>query len=234
MPESTTYITYKAYVTNVSEFQIAESEVRRTINRALKTNKSITVKVYTKLYAILYSTYSESNFMKMILTPYGFDQKYIDEILEQDNVQKKWIKCLDLAFAKFSLSHKNSEIPNKKLALKRIIIKYIIDPSVIRNKIAHGQLTVALNKSNKKLNLDLTKEIDLLDYVLISRWFKINNYLARIIEDLIESPNIAHHNHYYSIYQELEAFIQKSSSWTVESKMQRNSMKKQIRYQQND
>ena len=230
MPDSSTYTFYQAYVTNVKDFQIAESEIRRTINKALKTNKELSIKIYTKVYALLYSTYSESAFMKMILTPYGFDQIHVDEILNQKSIKEKWSKCLDLAFIKFSESQKGSEIPNKKLQLKRIIEEYVVNPSVIRNKIAHGQLTIALNKSNTNLNSDLTNEIFLLDFVSINKWFTINKYLTKIIEDLIESPNIAHHNHYYTVYQELENFIKKSSGWSTESKMKRNSMKKLVKY----
>jgi hypothetical protein len=230
MPSPNTYPFYQAYVINVNDFRLAESDIRRLINKALKTNKLKTVEIQTKVYALLYSTYSESSFMKMILTPYGFEQEYIDEILRQDSIQQKWIKCLELAFNKFSSFQKNSEIPNKKLELKRIIEKYVIAPSVIRNKIAHGQLTVALNSKNTDLNLDLTNQIQSLDFITIYKWFNINNYLVRIIEDLIESPNKAHHHYYYSVYQELERYISRTESWTIESKMNTPSMKKKVKY----
>lgn len=230
MPDSNTLPFYQAYVINVNDFKLAEQETRRSINKALKSNKDLTVKVQTKIYALLYSTYSESCFMKMILTPFGFEQKYVDEILRQENIQQKWLKCLDLAFIKFSESQKGSEIPNKKLNLSRIIQKYIVSPSIIRNKIAHGQLTVALNRSTSNLNPDLTNELESLDFVTIYKWFKINEYLSKIIEDLIESPNVAHHNHYYSVYQELEKFIAKTESWNIESKMKTNAMLKPVRY----
>jgi hypothetical protein len=230
MPDPSALSFYEAYVINVYDFKLAESETRRSINKALKTNKELSLKIQTKIYALLYSTYSESSFMKMILTPYGFEQKYVDEILRQDNIQKKWLKCLDLAFIKFSESQKGSEIPNKKLNLSRIIEKYIVSPSVIRNKIAHGQLTIALNRTNTNLNPDMTNEIGSLDFVTIYRWFKINEYLTRIIEDLIESPNVAHHNHYYGVYQELEKFISKTESWNIETKMKTNAMQKPVRY----
>lgn len=230
MPDTSTYTFYQAYVVNVKDFLFAESEVRRLINKALKSNKELTVKVQTKIYALLYSTYSESSFMKMILTPYGFEQKYVDEILRQENIQMKWIKCLELAFLKFSESQKGSEIPNKKLELTRIIQTYIVSPSIIRNKIAHGQLTVALNSKTTNLNPEITATIGALDFVTINRWFTINRYLQLIIEDLIESPNVAHHNHYYQIFQELEAFIEKSKTWSVETKLQTKNMLKPVRY----
>lgn len=228
MPDSFTVEFYKAYTTNVKDFLTAEKDIRRIINRALKQKKKSTVNVQTKLYALLYSTYSESSFMKMILTPYGLEQKYIDEILKKDSIQEKWNKAIDLAFNKFTSYSKGSEVPNKKLELKRIVQKFIVDPSIIRNKIAHGQISVALNRKNTSLNADLTKKIEDLNVVYIYRLFEINKALVAIIEDLIESPDKAHYMYYYQKYQKLENFISKSSTWNVESKLQTKSMKKEV------
>ncbi len=226
MPHADTYKFFQAYVINVRDFLSAETEIRRTINRSLKTGKELTASVQTKVYALLYSTYSEASFMKMILTPHGFDQPFVDEIFRQESIQEKWLKCLELAFLKFSKQTKGSEIPNKTLELKRIIQNFIVDPSVIRNKIAHGQLTIALNSKNTNLNSAITNQLDNLDFVTIYRWFQINKQLCAIIEDLIESPDKAHHNYYYSKYQSLEAFIAKTNSWTFETKLKTRSMTK--------
>ncbi len=228
MPDPITLDFYKAYVVNTTDFLTAENEIKRAINRAIKENKINTLSVQTKLYALLYSTYSESSFMKMILTPYGFEQKYVDEILKQGSIQEKWFKTIEIAFLKFSTFSKGSEIPNKSLELKRIIQKYIIDPSVIRNKIAHGQITVALNSKNTAIHADLTQKIDDLDVVYVYKLFEINKKLVSIIEDLIESPDKAHYNHYYSKFQELESFIIKSQNWNLASKKNTKSMSKKV------
>ena len=228
MPDQSTLQFYKAYVKNVSEFKIAENEIRRIINRALKENKTVTVNIQTKLYALLYSTYSEAVFMKMILTPYGFEPDYLNQILAQSSVQEKWYKCLDLAFSKFNKNKKGSEIPNKKLELKKIINEYIIDPSIIRNKIAHGQISVALNSKNTSLHLDLTDKIQNIDVIYISRLFYINEKLTSIIEDLIESPDKAHYDYYYNKFQVLKNYIEKSKHWSISTKMNTTSMSKKI------
>lgn len=231
MPHADTYRFYQAYVTNVKDFLLAATDINRTINRAYKTGKPLTARVQTKIYALLYSTFSEANFMKMILTPYGFEQAFVDEILRQGSVQEKWFKCIDLAFTKFSSASKGSEVPNKKQELKKIVQQYIIDPSVLRNKIAHGQLTIALNSKVTDLHEDLTGQLAAIDTVMVYRWFEINRKLSHIIEDLIESPDKAHHNYYYAKYQELEAFIDKTASWTVASKLETPNMKRPVRYQ---
>lgn len=228
MPNPETYKLFQAYTINVKDFILAEQEIRRIINRALKTKKELTVKIHTKIYALLYSTYSESCFMKMILTPFGFEQDYLNEILRQDSIQEKWLKCLEISFLKFNKNSKGSEIPNKKKELEVIIKNYVVDPSIIRNKIAHGQLTIALNSKVNNLNPNITSQIQDLDYVTIYKWFIINKKLCEIIEDLIESPDKAHYNQYYSKFQDLNTFIIRSEKWTVESKLKTDSMQKII------
>lgn len=228
MPEANTLELYKAYVENVNEFLIAEKAIKRTINRALKENKKIDISIQTKLYALLFSTYSESSFMKMIYTPYGFEQNFIEQILEQENIQKKWLKTIELAFSKFSTYSKNSEIPNKSKELKDIILKYIIEPSIIRNKIAHGQIRIALNSKNTALNNNISDDLANLDFVYISKLFEINKKLISIIEDLIESPDKAHYNHYYSKFLYLREYIDKTSGWNTQTKMSTIAMSKKI------
>jgi hypothetical protein len=229
MADANTYPIYQAYVSNVRDFLFAECEVRRTLNRALKSGRINSVKVQTKIYALLYSTFAEANFTKMIFTPYGFDQEFINQILnEQNNLQQKWCQCLDLAFHKFGLSKKGSEVPNKKQELMRIIKSYIIEPSIIRNKIAHGQFTVALNRSGSQVNNDITQQIQDLTFPQIMRLFQINKYLVEIVEDLIESPDYAHHANYYSKFQQLETYIERSKNWSNESKLQHGNMNKKI------
>lgn len=233
MANASSYPIYQAYVENVRDFIAAEIEIRRGINRALKCGKPHTVRIQTKIYALLYSTFAEANFSKLVLTTYGFEQNFIEQILHEDkNLQEKWLTCLDLAFQKFNANKKASEIPNKKQELKRIIQQFVIEPSIIRNKIAHGQLSVALNRKGKDKNSELTNQISNLDVVSITRLFKINKSLVDILEDLVESPNYAHHANYYPKLQNLTAFIETSANWTVASKMAHGNMVKVARNRQ--
>ncbi len=229
MPDSTSYELYKAYVNNVREFITTEQELRRTINIGLKKNKYGAVERLTKLYALLYSTFSEANFMKMILTPYGFNQDFVDQIIKQDNIKDRWYKCIDLGFCVYQTKwkpKKSSEIPNKIQELKRIVDRYVVSPSIIRNKIAHGQIAEALNSKQEKLNPDLTQELNDLNQVKIFIWFQVQERLTEIIEDLIESPNKVHVNLYHTKIQNLTTYIKKTSNWDICSKMNTPSMKK--------
>ncbi|MGJ1436074.1 hypothetical protein [Sphingobacterium siyangense] len=229
MPDPNTYPIYQAYVSNVRDFLFAECEVRRTLNRALKSGRLNSVKVQTKIYALLYSTFAEANFTKMVLTPYGFEQDFVNQILnDQNNLQQKWYQCIDLAFHNFNLRKKGSEVPNKKQELMRIVNNYIIDPSIIRNKIAHGQFSIAINRSGGHVNHEITQKLQELTFPKIMRMFQINKYLVEIVEDLIESPDYAHHANYYSKFQQLEKYIERSKDWSTESKLNYHNMRKKI------
>lgn len=229
MPNKEVLEVYRACVDNVRELSEAEKELRKTINWAIKGGKQNTVKALTKAYALLYSTYVEAVFAKTITTPHGFDQPDLDQIKAQDCIKDKWHKCLELAFKRFGKASKGSEIPNKLQELKEIIQKYIIEPSELRNKIAHGQPRVALNRKNTAKNSELTIKLSDINVVQVQRWFGVYNILSGIVKDLIESPQKAHYNWYYTKFQELEAYIKKTSSWTVESKRQTNSFSRPVR-----
>jgi hypothetical protein len=230
MPDPSTLPLYKAYVENVKEFSVAETDLRRLINRSLKSGNTLTIRVQTKLYALLYSSYSEASFMKLILTPYGFRQEYLQQILIQESIKEKWVKCIELAFNDFSVFAKGSEIPNKMQNIIRIIEEYIIEPSLLRNKIAHGQLQIALNRKVSSLNIEMTTKLANLNFVTIYKWFEVHKHLTKIIEDLIESPTVAHYERYYEEFTRLESFLEKSSNWTIESKMQTKAMKRLIKH----
>lgn len=230
MGNEKTYQIYKAYVENVQSFNFAEKVTRRRINRAYKAGDLDVALVQTKLYALLYSTYSEARFMKLIFTPFGFTENEIHQILGQERIRDKWVKCLELAFLKFNANKKGSEIPNKKQELMRLIDTYIVDPSILRNKIAHGQFDIVLNRKNENVNLELTESIQNLDFVRIMIWFKANTDIADIIEELIESPDKAHYNNYYTRYQHLSDYLLKTEDWSIDTKLNTPAMKKRIKF----
>ena len=110
--------------------------------------------------------------------------------------------------------------------IKKIIDEYIKKPQELRNKIAHGQWIHALNSENTKENIDTTKRIENLDVVQISIWFEVHQYLCFIIRDLIQSPKKGFHNNYWSNLVELEKFLSKSKSWTLDKRIAVLDMKK--------
>lgn len=209
---------YRASTTNVRELKKQRASIKRLFNRAIIQKDKMSQNLLTKLYALLYSSFVEVCFLKIIHTPYGFTDPEILQIYGQRNLELKVSKCLELAFLSIDKMAGRGEIQNKKQILVRYIEQYILSPSQLRNKIAHGQWSVALNNDNTAINADTTAKINNLDFVKVDILFSVFEKIGQAIEDLIESPYKAHFNDFYFHTTELETLVSDTSTWTLESK----------------
>ena len=126
---------------------------------------------------------------------------------------------MELGTLRASKRKNSNYIPNIRLELRRLIRQFIVEPSLLRNKIAHGQWLVALNRENTAENKELTNSLASLDIVEITKWFEIHGHISLIIEALIESPNRAFHKDYWIEITKLQEFIEKSKTWSLEQKV---------------
>jgi len=184
---------------------------------------------------LIFCAYTESMFSKIIHTPYGLSPDDIKQICFIDGHVKKgrrdvvqsWHKSVELATKKISTS-KSNYTPNLSKRIGRFIDNYIKGPSQIRNKIAHGQWHTALNSNNTAVNEQLTQKVSTLTIVDLYRNREAFDSLARILEDIIESPNKAHWKDFWdhmSIYEEKQ---KEMKSWTLEGKIKRLKEKKEF------
>jgi len=210
---------YRASVENVRELNKQRTNIKRLLNQAIKRNDHSGFNALTKLYALLYSSYAELCLLKVIHTPYGFCKEDIRQINSERNLEQKWTKCLELAFNRINNIANAGEIQNKRQTLSRHIYNYIIEPSQLRNKIAHGQWVVALNNENTATNPATTSRIANLDFVKTDILFSVYQKIGQAVEDLIESPTKAHFNDFYSHMTELEELIKETQNWDLQSKI---------------
>lgn len=222
MASSSTYQIYQALVDNLKNLKKVKTSINRLINEAIKCNDTLTIEVQTKMFGLTYSAWSEVRFLKMIYTPYGFSDEEIKQIINKSNIEEKWTKCLELAFSKYSNSNNSSELPNRKQRIERLVKEYIVAPSVLRNKIAHGQWIKPLNSKNAGIGDETIRiKLEKLSVTEITIWFNVNHYLCQIVEDLIESPDKAAHNHYYNHLTDLECYIKKFEGWELQDKIEK-------------
>lgn len=219
---------FKAQVTNVKELEKAWKHLQRTINRELIKENHTSAKLHTKMLALVFCAWSGANFSKLIHTPHGFDLDEIDQIKKEtkSNIVHGWDKCLTLGLRHINSSTKSNYLPNIQQKVSSLIKKYIQNPSLIRNKIAHGQWIKALNRDNTAINLDLTSTIEKIDVVVLNIWKESYKGLANIIEALIESPDRAFRRDYWKEIVELEQFLKDTSSWTLADKIRLLQRKK--------
>lgn len=189
----------------------------RHANQALRLGNSEELDMHTKLMALLFCAWSEANLSKLIHTPYGFELSEIDDIKSawRLNIEAAWLKTIELGLAKVA-----TPPPNASQQLRSLVKDFVVEPAGIRNKVAHGQWSVALNARGTNLNPDLTNELARLSIVDIQVWFRSSTLLSEVVEALIESPESAFHRDFATKLSDLEAFRLRSATFTLSSKLQ--------------
>jgi hypothetical protein len=182
-------VVFQAQVKNTRALESLIGHVRRSINAALRGNDLPVSQSFTKLYAVSFCAWAEATFSKVVHTPYGFS---IDEIRQihaakSNGIAAAWKKAVELGIRHLD-AKRGSFQPNTRLRLNRAIDAHVFDPSLLRNKLAHGQWYVALYRNNDNINAELTALIQDLDIVAIDGWRFCHQHLAQMVETLIESP----------------------------------------------
>lgn len=207
---------YQAQVKNVRSLKECLGQVRRSINAAIRSNDMVAVNAYTRIYALLYCSWSEAAFSKTLHTPYGFDLSEIQQVqaAKRSSVADGWKKSVELGLRHLQVQQ-GSFKPNAKQKLFRLIDRHISDPSKLRNKLAHGQWAIALNRSNEAVNDELTQQIIGLDIVKIDAMMTGHTLLSNLVEHLIESPTKAFMRDWYQYVVRIEEDILASEGRTI-------------------
>ena len=219
---------FRAQTANVRELEIAWAHINRQINALILQKQDKSVEVTTKLLALVYCALAEAVFSKLLHTPHGLTIDEIQQVKDaasRAGVKHAWLKCTELAGRRID-GIKNSHAPNVTKKVGTLIERYIFDPSLIRNKLAHGQWSVALNSANTSVNDKLTNEIKEHSVVELYRRKHALEHLASILEDIIESPNKAHRRDYWTHLTRLEEEQAELDQWTFKNKVDRLFRKK--------
>lgn len=211
---------FAAQTENVRALEQAWRHINKTINAAYSSGDNSTAEIHTKLLAQVYCAFAEAVFSKVIHTPEGLSLDEISQVKSQGkrNIVDAWKKCIELSLQKVQ-GRSSGHVANTRQKIESLIDHYIYDPSLLRNKIAHGQWKVALNSNNTKVNSALTIKVQSISVVDLYRHKEAFQSLFRIVEDIIESPNKAHHRDYWSHITGFEESQRKMASWTIEKKV---------------
>lgn len=228
MLESDRLDVFAAQTQNVRALEQAWKHINKTINAAYSSGDNSTAEIHTKILAQVYCAFSEAVFSKVIHTPNGLT---LDEVAQvkskgKQSIVEAWKKCVELSLRKVE-GKSSGYLANTRQRIESLIDRYIYDPSLLRNKIAHGQWKVALNSNNTKVNATLTSKVQAITVVDLYRYKEAFQSLFRIVEDIIESPNKAHHRDYWVHITQFEASQHRMSTWTVEDKVSALKAKKE-------
>jgi hypothetical protein len=219
---------YKLQSRNVRKLNQVKDILIKDINFYLKKTDDFQVEVKTKLLAVLYCAWSEAQFIQIVYTPSAFSYSEIaniKQIKDKDGIADGWKQMIELALQKVGDWQKSSDLQNRRKELFEIVEDYIKTPSLLRNKIVHGQWFYALNRDNTAENLDLTNELANLDSVKLIKRFEVHKYLGLIIRDLVQSPKKGFHQNYWVHMTELERYLDKTRSWDIETKRKKLCLK---------
>jgi hypothetical protein len=227
MTDEEIYELYVLQSKNVRRLKQVQTNLVKDINFYLKKNNDFQVEIKSKLLALLYCTLSEAQFIQIVHTPDGFTSAEIEIIkaAKKNNIEDGWTTMIDLAMDKVGEWRIIADLEARRNSLHKIISDFVTTPSILRNKIAHGQWEFALNRENTKENKDLTTDLNNLDVVMITKWFDVHQFLGLIIRDLIQSPKKGFHNNYWTNLTNLEQYLLTSSSWTLATKKQKLQLK---------
>ncbi|WP_189381883.1 hypothetical protein [Gemmobacter nanjingensis] len=222
MDQAAKLAVFQSQVQNARSLKTALLQVHRCVNEALRSNDQARVSAFTKTYALIFCSWAEANFSKIIHTPYGFEIDEIRQIQEAkgEGIASAWKKAVDLGLRHLD-AKRGSFQPNTKKKLFEVIDRHVFDPSLCRNKLAHGQWTVALNRQNDAIQADLTAQIAALDIVRVSSWIRGHELMAEAVEALIESPRKAFMRDWYQYVVELEAAIIAAEQRTLQQHVQK-------------
>ncbi|MBX0335536.1 hypothetical protein K3G39_20075 [Pontibacter sp. HSC-14F20] len=217
------YDLYVLQSKNVRKLKKVEANLVRTINTYLRKKDKFQVELNTKLYALVYCTLSEAQFIQIVNTPDGFMDTEIEKIKAEkakNGVVKAWELLFDMAFDKVSTNwRQNADLLSRRGELQNIINNFIKTPSELRNKIAHGQWDYALNRENTTENPSKTQELNNLTVIQITIWSEVHQFLGLILRDLIQSPKNSFHRNYWINLIKLQQFIIESKNWTMSKRI---------------
>ena len=212
---------YKLQSRNVRKLNQVKKSLVKDINLYLKKTDDFQVEIKTKLLAVLYCAWSEAQFIQIVYTPSAFSQSeidYIKRIKDRSGIADGWKQMVELALQKVGDWQNSSDLQNRRKKLFDIIENYIKVPSLLRNKIAHGQWFHALNRDNTAENQALTNDLANLDSVKLIKLFEVHKYLGLVIRDLVQSPKRGFHQNYWVHMTALEEYVDKTKNWDSTTK----------------
>lgn len=211
---------FAAQTENVRALEQAWKHINKSLNAAYAGGDTLSAEIHTKLLAQVYCAFAEAVFSKVIHTPDGLTLDEISQVKSKgkSNIVAAWKKCVELSLKK--VQGKNSgHVANARKRIFSLIDNFVYDPSLLRNKIAHGQWRVALNSNSTRVNASITGKVNSINVVDLYRFRAAFQSLFRIVEDIIESPNKAHQRDYWLHIIEFEKTQKEMASWTVEGKV---------------
>lgn len=159
----------KAHAKNKKKIKKAFIQINRSLNQAIKENKTDLEETNVRMLIILYASYLEPA-LGYITHIYEkqITNKIKNDVLSKRSEIDKWLELIDVLFRKHYLNGTYKELNLLNLGHTNYhryrYIKELCDTDIrtiieIRNKLAHGQWSIALNSDDFQKNQSVTTKI---------------------------------------------------------------------------
>lgn len=187
----------KAHAKNRKKILKAITQLNRSLNQAIKDNKTELQDANIRSILILYAAYLEAS-LRYIAYFYGaqIPPKVKDNVLSQSSEIDKWAYLIDYLFRKrflegksrafnlINLGHTNFHRYNYIDELLGNEIRSIIE---MRNKLAHGQWAIAFTSDGDETNQEVTTKMWTLEKKDVLATKNITNGFISVVEKLAAS-----------------------------------------------
>ncbi|RYZ77383.1 MAG: hypothetical protein EOP05_01995 [Proteobacteria bacterium] len=218
---------FNAQVQNVRMLNQAFAAIVRQINSQIRKGDEVGICLSTRLLLLTFDAWSEATFSKMIHSTGAFESSELIDIkaCAARNIIDGWHKCIGICFEKAKNHTSIETIEYARSFVQKSISEDIVSSRRLRNKIAHGQWQVALNRSNDDIDHALTLSLQNLDPVEIIKLRERQMIVSQLVEDLVESPGKAFPRDCWNHYNKLREYIARSDAWTLVTKRSQLNLK---------
>ena len=141
---------------NVRKLLKVKKSLLRDINRNSKLNNNSDVEIKTKMYSLLYSAWSEAQFVQILHTPKALFPRDIQDIeaeKKQNGIINGWKLLIELAINKVGNINKSSDLQTRKETIISDLAKSAsaMDPATSGSKLVAESVAAGYDVEDKKL-----------------------------------------------------------------------------------
>lgn len=187
---------YKAHVLNLRAVYAGISNTERELRSAIARQDDPASDTLLKILLLLTGAWAECRLKKLLYEPAGFDDNARTEILNQRTQFESWLLALEKGFRKQYKVPKVA-LSNETLtatawmrysALRDVILDELRPVIEMRNTLAHGQWSRALNSDGTDISGPMIAAIKRENALSARFKYSLLEAMAMLVHDLVSSP----------------------------------------------
>lgn len=182
---------YNIHSKNLAAVDSAIKRVRHSANRAIAEGQLAVAEDFARVYAWLLAAKLETRLRKALYEPPSLEEARRDLVLSEPTQEQRWLRLIDEAFMR------RYNVPRPALLdmtprLRRTVLTAAVTQDLLpimqlRNKLAHGEWSVALTSAGTDVSPDLTKMLHTLNLLTLKHQDRLIGRIGDAVTDLVVS-----------------------------------------------